>query len=164
MFAVQPQLHRLHAQHPVDRKMRSEIPQEPDIGQIVQPLGIIDHDCVCRAIAESQVLLKHLANALLVVFNVLIGQKRAGRILAGRVADLCRTTAHKNNRLVPGALQNAQHHDLHKRTNMQAVSCAIKADIGRNNLFGGALIQTQITGDLVNITAFSIGADQHGVV
>ena len=41
-------------------------------------------------------------------------------VLAGGIADLGRPAAHQHDRLVPGLLQAAQHHDLHQAADVEA--------------------------------------------
>ncbi len=62
--------------------MRAVIAQKTDIGQIVQPFGIIHHDGVSRAVTKCQILFEYPANALFVVFDILIRQQRACGVLA----------------------------------------------------------------------------------
>ena len=52
--------------------MRTKIAQKPDIGQIIQPFGIIDHNGIGRTIAKGQVFFKHSADALLVILDILV--------------------------------------------------------------------------------------------
>ena len=67
-------------------------------------------------------------------------KKRARCVLAGGVANLGRAATHQDDRFVAGLLKSAQHHDLDKRSDMEAVRRAVKADIGRNDLLSGALV------------------------
>ncbi len=92
--------------------MPSHIAQQRDIGELVQPVGIVDHDRIGRAIAEGEELLEHPADTGDVFVDFLIGQQLACLVLAGRVADLGRAATHEDDRLVPGFLQMTQHHDL----------------------------------------------------
>src|SRR3546814_1203630 len=53
LLPVQPQLYCVETQHPVHRKMLADVPQEGDVFQLVQPLGIIDHASLGWAIATG---------------------------------------------------------------------------------------------------------------
>ena len=52
-------------------------------------------------------------------------------------------------------LQNAKHHDLHKRTNMKAVSSAIKTYIGRNSMISRQIVESLNIGGLMNIATLT---------
>ena len=59
LLAVEPQLDAVEGQHPVDREMRADVAQERDVVERVEPVGIVDHDRVGRAVAEGQEALEH---------------------------------------------------------------------------------------------------------
>jgi hypothetical protein len=52
-------------------------------------------------------------------------------------------------------LQDAKHHDLHKRANMKAVSGAIKTDIGRDRMIGRQRVKSVNIGGLMNIATLA---------
>src|SRR3546814_18011787 len=91
--------------------MLADVPQEGDVFQLFQPLGIIDHDSIGWAIAKGKKSLKHPANGCDILRNRVSGQKLARLILEAGIADLAGATAHDHDGLVPCALQLAQHHD-----------------------------------------------------
>jgi hypothetical protein len=49
LVAVEPQLHAVHGQHAVHAEMPAHLAQEGDVAQLVQPLGIVEHDARCPA-------------------------------------------------------------------------------------------------------------------
>ena len=61
----------------------------------------------------------------------LVGEQLAALVLARRIADLGRAAAHQHDRLVPGLLQPAQHHDLDQAADVEARRGRVEADIGR---------------------------------
>ena len=52
-------------------------------------------------------------------------------------------------------LQNTKHHNLHKRANMETVSSAVKADIGRNAVFGCQRVKRLNISGLMNVATFA---------
>ncbi len=115
--------------------MAAEITQEFDIIDLVQPVGIVDHDRIGRAIAKGQELLKDLFDPGHIGGNDFIGQNWACIIAAGRITNAGRAAAHQDNRLMAGFLQPAQHHDRNKRPDMQAVCSTIIAHIAHHLFF-----------------------------
>ena len=64
LLAVEPKLDRVERQHAVDREVAADVAQEIDVIERVQPVGIVGHDGVARAVAELQELRKDRTNAL----------------------------------------------------------------------------------------------------
>ena len=100
LFALQPQLDRVEGQHPVDGEMGAVVAQEFDVAVVRQPVVVVDHDGVGRAVAEGQEFLEHASDGGDVRLDRLVGQLRARGVLAGRVTDLGRAAAHQDDRLV----------------------------------------------------------------
>src|SRR3546814_9259130 len=73
--------------------MLADVPQEGDVFQLVQPLGIIDHDSIGWAIAKGKKSLKHPANGCDILRNRVSGQKLARLILEAGIADLAGAAA-----------------------------------------------------------------------
>ena len=46
LLALEPQLHRVHGQHAVDREVPADVAQQVDVVELRQPLGVVDHDGV----------------------------------------------------------------------------------------------------------------------
>ena len=153
LFPVQPQFHAVEGQHPVDREMAAVLAQEIDIGEAVEPVGIVRHHGIGRSVAEGEELLEHAADARHVRRDLRLAQQLPGRILAGGIADPGRAAAHQDNRLVAGLLQPAQQHDLQQAADMQAVRGAVETDIGRHDPVGGPVVQRCRIGALVDIPA-----------
>jgi hypothetical protein len=135
LVAFEPQPHAVLRQHAVDREIPADVAQKRDVAQFIEPIGIVDHDRVARAVAELQEFREDLADAGHVAGDLLVRQKLAGFVLAGGVADLCRAAAHQDDRLVAGLLEPAQQHDRHEVADMQAVGGAVVADIGGHRPF-----------------------------
>src|SRR3546814_19326495 len=54
LLAIEPQLDRIEAQHPVDREMLADRAQEGDVFERVEPLGIVEHHRIRWPVAEGQ--------------------------------------------------------------------------------------------------------------
>ena len=130
LLALEPQLHRIVGEHAVDAEMASVVAQEIDVVELVEPIGIVDHERVAR---RSSPKLTNLPNtdsmpAILAAISASVEQL-ARLVLAGRIADLGGAAADQHDRLVPGLLQLAQHHDPEQIADMQARRGAVEADI-----------------------------------
>ena len=53
LLAVEPQLHRIHREHAVDREMAADVAQHLDVVELGQPLGVVRHHGVALAAAEA---------------------------------------------------------------------------------------------------------------
>ena len=93
---------------------------------------------VGRAVAEGEQALEHAADAGDVGVDLLVGQQLAAFILAAWVADLGRPAAHQHDRLVPGLLQAAQHHDLDQVADMEARRGGVEADIAGDDFLAAS--------------------------
>ena len=132
LVALEPQPDAVLGQHPVDREMTPDIAQQRDVAQLVEPIGIVDHDGVVRPVAELQELREDRADARHIAGDFGIVEQLSRLVLARRVADPRRAAAHQHDRLVPAALEEAQQHDRHQAADMQTVRRAVIADIGYN--------------------------------
>ena len=150
LLAVEPQLHRVEAQHAVDGEVHAIVAQEVDVVQVVQPVGVVGHQRVRRAIAELQELGEGLADARQVGGDLFHRQHLARLVLERRVADLGGAAAHQRNRLVAGLLHPAQHHDLHERTRVQGGGRGVEADIAGDPARLGLSVQRFGVRDLVD--------------
>ena len=130
LLAIEPQLHRIHRQHAVDREMPADVAQHLDVVERGQPLGIVGHDGVALAGAERQELRERALDRVLVGVDLLVGEDLARLVAAGRIADARRAAAHQRDRLVAGLLQPVQHHDREQVADMQRRRGAVVADIG----------------------------------
>ena len=61
-------------------------------------------------------------------------EQLAALVLAGRIADLGGAAAHQHDRLVPGLLEPAQHHDLDEAADMERRRGRVEADIAGHDL------------------------------
>src|SRR3546814_6044746 len=114
--------------------MLADVPQEGDVFQLFQPLGIIDHDSIGWAIAKGKTSLKHPANGCDILRTRVSGPKLARLILEAGISDLAGATTHDHDGLVPSALQLAQHHDGYEMAVAQRGVSRIEAAIPRTKL------------------------------
>ena len=164
LFPLEPQLDRIERQHAVDREMRPHGAQQIDVAQLAEPLVIIDHDRVGRAIAEGQEPLEDGADRGDVGRDALGREHLAAFVLARGIADLGGPSAHHHDRLVPGLLQAAQHHDLHQAADVERWRRRVEADIARDDLGRGQLVEPGGIGELVDVATFVEQAEQRGGV
>ena len=140
LLAFQAQLDRVETQHAVDGKVDADLPQQGDIAQGVQPVGVVGEHRVGRSIAEAQEWGEAAADAGHVGVDGIVDQQLTRLVLAGWVADAGGAAAEQDEGAVAVLLQKAKDHDLHEAADMQAVSRAVEADIGgyRASLHRGA--------------------------
>ena len=163
LLAVEPQLDGLECQHPIDREVAADIAQERYVLQRVEPIGIVDEQCVGRAVAEFEETVKSTADTGDIGADLGIVEQLSGFVLARRVTDPRGAATHQHDRPVAGALQPAQHHDLHQRADMQAVRRRIEADIGGHRRVGGEGVEGVEIRALVQVTALDDRADEIGL-
>ena len=82
LFAVQTLFHAFEAEHPVDREVAAVITEKGDVFEFVQPVRVVDHDGVGRAIAEIQELFEDAFDTVHVGLNVGVAQQPALFVLA----------------------------------------------------------------------------------
>ena len=134
LFAVQALFDGIKTEHPIDGEVLAYLAQEGDIFQAIQPLRIVHHDGIGRAISERQETVEDLADRRDVFRDELSGHELAGFILEARIANLSRATAHHDDRLMSGLLKAAQQHDLHHAADMQRRRRGIETDIAGHHL------------------------------
>ncbi len=132
LLAIEPQADAVEGQHAVDCEMRADIAQKVDPAEPVEPVRVVRHYRVRRAVAEAEERPERARDTGHVRGDRFIGQHLPAFVLAGRIPDPRRATAHENDRAVPVPLQQPQDHDLHEAADMQAVGRAVEADIGRH--------------------------------
>ncbi len=150
MLAFQPQPHGIEGQHAIDGEMRPDVAQQRDVAQSVQPIAVVRHHCIGGTVTEAQERIEALADPGHVRRDLLVRQQLPGLILAGRIADPRRSAAHQHHRLMSVLLEQAQAHDADEVADMQAVGCAVEADICRHRPGQHALIQRLQIGALEN--------------
>ena len=91
-------------------------------------------------------------------------EQLAALVLARGIADLGRPAAHQHDRLVPGLLQPAQHHDLHQAADVQARRGRVEADVGGDDLLLRQRIERRGVGRLVDVAALVEQAEEGGSV
>jgi len=133
--------------------MATDIAQEVDIFQVVQPLPIVHHDGVCRAVTKRQELREYLFDARHIGVDLGIVEQFALIVAKGWVTDPCGTAAHHNDGFSARLLQPPQHHDLDQAADMEGRRGTVKPDVSRNNAFRRGGVQCVKVGTLVNEAA-----------
>ena len=132
--------------------MLTDIAQEFDVADLVQPVGIIDHDGVCRAVAKLQERLKSFLYPFDIVGNILLRKDRTGFFLVSGVTYFRCAAAHQDNRFAACLLQAPEHHDADQRADVEAISGSVKPDISdrRASTVG---VELSLMGDLLDVAA-----------
>ena len=151
LLALEPELDRVVGQHAVDAEMPAIVAQEIDVIELIEPVGVVDHESVARALAEAQEFREHLLDAGDVRADLGIGKQLAGLVLAGRIADLGGAAANQHDRAVARLLQLAQHHDADEVADMQGRCGAVEADIAGQSLAARELVQPRLVSRLMDI-------------
>ncbi len=165
LLTVEAQLRRIHRQHSVDREMAADVTQELDVVQRRQPLGIVDHDGLARAVAERQEPRKHALDRILVRVDGLDG-KNAPRLVAARgIADARGAAAHQRDRLAGArGLQPVQHHDRQQMADVERGGGAVVADVGDDLALCGERIESGKIGALMDVAALDENVQEIGLV
>ena len=153
LFTFQPRLDTVERQHAVDREMYAVVAQELDVAVLRQPVVIVDHDRVGRAVAEGQEPRKRPLDARQIGVDLGVGQQRPLPILVRRIADLGGAAAHQHDGLVTRLLETTQHHDLDQTTHMQAGGRGVETDVGGDDPGARGGVQFRRMGDLVDVAA-----------
>ncbi len=143
LIALEPELHRIHGQHAVDREVPADVAQQRDIEQRVEPVGVVGHHRIGLAAAERKIVAEALADARHVGVDLCRRQQLARLVAARRIAHLGRAAAHQRDRLVPGFLPPAQQHDLQQVPDMERIGGAVEADIGAAGASRQQLVQAR---------------------
>ena len=124
---LHPLLEALCPEHVIDGEASADVPDEIDVVQVQQPVGIVDHHGL--ALAELNEPLHLLFEAGAVVVDGLLGHHGAHIRPAGGIADHGRAAADEGNGSVAGHLQPLHQAQCHEVTHMQGVGSGVKADI-----------------------------------
>ena len=154
--------HAVEGQHPVDREVGAHVPEQRDVAERVEPVGIVDQQRVGGAVAEGEEAVERAPDARLVGGDGVLAQERPRLVAAARVADLRGSAAEQHDRPVAGLLEPAQHHDLHQAAHVQAVGGAVEADIGAEPPACGQRVQRVVVGALVDEAALRQHAHEIG--
>ena len=144
--------------------MRADLLQHLDIAQFAEPVLIIDHDRIGRSVAERQQAFEDGANPSDIVRDGLVGQHLAALVAPRGIADPRGPAAHQHNRLVARLLQPPEHHDLDQAADMQRGRGCVEADIARDDLRRGELVEAFGVGKLVDVAALIENAQEIGIV
>ena len=140
--------------------MPPDIPQQRDVAQLVEPIGVVDHDGVGRRLAEAQELGEGLADAGHVAGDLRVVEQRPRLVAKRRVTDPRRAAAHQRDRLVSRLLIEAQQHDADKVADMQAVGGTIVTEIGSDRSREQQRVERRLVGALVDVTALVRGGEK----
>jgi hypothetical protein len=162
LLALQAQLHRVEGEHAVDREVPAIVAQEIDVVEVVQPVGVVDHDRVAGPFAEAEELAKNLLDAGHVLRDLLFAQQGAHLVAPRGVAGLGGAAAHEHDGLVAGVLQPAQQHDRNQVAHVQGIRRAVVADIGRDRSLQGQFVQTRQVRAVLQEPARGDGAKKLG--
>ena len=160
LLAVEAQLHRIEREHAVDREVPAYVAQELDVVDLQQPVGVVGHDGVVRAVTEAEVPRERLLHVVQVVVDDLRRHQLAGFVLEGRVSHHSRAAAHQRDRAMARLLEPVQHHDLGQVTDVQAAGCRVIADIGGDDLLAEKVVQSPVVGGLVDKAALGQNAQE----
>ena len=84
--------------------MLADIAQERNIVQRIEPVGIVDHHGIGRAVTEAKKSFEHPPYARDVRRDIGIGQQLARFVLARWIADFRCAATHQHDRFVPRLL------------------------------------------------------------
>ena len=141
----------LGAEHVVHGEAAAHLAQQLDVVQRLQPLGVIQHQCL--AVGEVDELLHLTLEALRVVLDGLLSEHLTHIGAPGGVADQGRAVADEGDGLVARHLQTLHQAQSHKVTHVQGVRRAVKADVKRGLAVVDHLADLFLVGDLCDQTA-----------
>src|SRR5262245_58278378 len=110
--------------------MAPNIPKQRDVVQLIEPVGIVDHDGIAPALAEIHEFCKDGPNTYQVASDFGVIKQSARLVLARWIADASGAAAHQDNRFVPALLKKTQQHDRHETADMQTVCGAVISNVG----------------------------------
>ncbi len=164
LLAVHAELDAVEAQHPVDREMLADLAQEGDIFEPVEPLGIVEQDRVRRPVTEGQEAFEDPLDRGDVGVDRLGGEQLAGLVLEAWIADLRGSAAHQHDRLVPGLLEPAEHHDLDEAADVERRRGGVEAYVAGDDLRLSERVEALGVGELVDEAALVERAEEGGFV
>ena len=92
LLAVETAAHAVEGQHPVDREVGAHVPQERDVAEGVEPVGVVDQKRVAGPVAEGEEAAERAPDAPLVGRDGVFGEQRSAirRARWGRRSWSCR--------------------------------------------------------------------------
>ena len=117
----------LGPQHVIHREAGANLPQQLNIVQRHQPLGVIEHQRL--PVREINEFLHLALEALGIVNDILPGEHFAHIRPAGGIADHRCAVANEGDGLIAGHLQALHQAQSHEVPHMQGVRCAVKANV-----------------------------------
>ena len=122
-----PLLVALGPEHVVHREAGPYVPQDLDIVQLHQPVGVVDHHSL--AVAELDEPLHLFLEAVAVVADGLLGHHGAHVGAAGGIADHAGASADKGDGTVARHLQPLHQAQGHEVAHMEGIGGGVEADI-----------------------------------
>ena len=163
LLAVEPQLHRIEAQHAIDREVPADVAQEFDVLQLKQPVGIVDHEGRIGAPVVQDVA-EDALDAGDVGVDLLGRQQLALVVAEGWVAHHRGAAAHEADRLVARLLEPVEHGDGDEVADVDRRRRGVVADIAADRPFEGEGVEPFRVGDLVDESALVEDAQEIGLV
>ena len=163
LFALQPEAHRIEGQHPVDREVPTDGAQELDVPEFAEPVLIVNHDRICRPVAEGEKPLEDAPDAGGVRGDRRIVQQPSGFVLARGIADAGRAAADQHDRPMAGPLKMPEEHDLQEAAYVEAGRRTVEADVGADRrLVGQQTVEVGEVGALVHVAPFGHALQEGG--
>ena len=114
-------------QHPVNRKMYADFPQEFYIIQVQQPVCIICKDHLPFGVIQKMTDL--LPEPFHIMVDCLFRHHLTHVTLSGRISDHGRSAAHQCDRNMAGSLHMHHRHDGKKMSGSQRICGRVKSDV-----------------------------------
>ena len=122
-------------------RSRRDVPQELDILQLVQPLGVVHERRVGGPVAVGNVVGEDASDPLGIRVDLLDRQDLPHLVLAGRITHFRCPAPHQRDRPVPGLLHPSEQHDLHKVADVQRGRRQVEPDISGDRFLVEPLVQ-----------------------
>jgi len=155
--ALEAGLVRLRREHLIDREVPPDVPQEGDVTEVQQPVGVV-HEERRRVVAEAatvevDVLAELRQDGNEVVADALLRHHLAGGRLAGGITNQCRATAAERDRAMTESLQDGEHHHPEHVPGVERRRGRVEALIRGDGRRGERFAQGRLIGDVLHIAA-----------
>jgi hypothetical protein len=152
LTTLQAPLDRVPGDHRVDAEVFPDVAQKGRERQRLEPVGVVDHQCLRVSGGEVDDLFHLLADRLDVRLQHFFGHEHPLGLPAARVADQAGAPAHHRDRLVPAELEPPEVEELDQSSEMKAFGGGIEAAVSHEPLLRQHLGQVGI-GDLMDQAA-----------
>ncbi|MNE16749.1 hypothetical protein D3C80_1097030 [compost metagenome] len=147
----------------VDAEMAADQVEEVEVAEAVQPVGVVHHGGVLRAVAQMQVAPEGALDAGDVGGDGRLVEHRPAAVAEARVADARGGPADQQQRPVPGLLQPAHQHQALQVADVQTVGGGIEAEVGGQRASGQGGAQAVGVGALVDEATLFEQGQQVGI-